>query len=252
MFTSPNRQTRSDCALCHQVAKLRHSHIVPEFFYRRIYDMPEHKFHVISTDKAVADDFGMKGYREHLLCEACEGRTGAWDDYASKFFFGDAAQLIARGQKSLHLANVSYKPFKLFLMSLLWRMHIAEGELFEQVDLGEKHGECLRLALLSDNPLGQEDYPCLVVAVLIDGRFLQDWILQPEVVRIDARRWYRLVVCGYLFAFAVASHPLPRDVSKNALAPTGELVISVEDIRQIQFLSGAFSRFQNRLQIPTS
>lgn len=249
MFTSPNRQTRSDCALCQRVAKLRHSHIVPEFFYRRIYDMPEHKFHVISTDKAVADDFGMKGYREHLLCEACEGRTGAWDDYASKFFFGDVAQLTACGQKSLHLANVSYKPFKLFLMSLLWRMHIAEGELFERVDLAERHAERLRLALLSDDPLGQEDYPCLMVAVLIDGRFRQDWMLQPNVTRFDARRWYCVVVCGYPFAFAVASHPLPRGVSKTALAPTGELVISVEDIRQIRFLSDAFTRFQDRLRI---
>ncbi len=212
--------------------------------------MPEHKFHVISTDKTVADDFGKKGYREYLLCETCEGRSGEWDDYASKVFFGDVAKPMARGQKTIRFAKVGYKIFKLFLMSLLWRMHAAEGELFSQVDLGQKHGERIRQALIAGDPLDQDDYPCLIVAVLIDGKMYHDWILQPDVARADGYRWYRFVVCGYLFNFAVSSHSLPKGVSEFSLTTRDELVVSIEDIRQIHFLKDVACRFGEAQRTP--
>jgi len=243
MFTSPNKPTRQDCALCLQIEKLRHSHIVPEFFYRRIYDQSPQRFHVISTDKNVTEDFGQKGYREYLLCESCEGKTGRWDYYASQVFYRRQHRQPEMGNRSIRFPEVSYKEFKLFLMSLLWRMQSAEGTLFSRIDLGQKHSERVRSALLIDDPLSPDDYPCFITAVMDDGQFCEDWLLQPEAARADGYRWYHLLVGGYLFSYAVASHPLPRGFSEYSLTLSNELTVRIREIRDIPFLHKTMSRF---------
>lgn len=243
MFTSPNRPTRQDCALCLRTEKLRHSHIVPEFFYRRIYDMPQHKFHVISTNSDVPDDFGQKGYREYLLCESCESKTARWDHYASQVFYRKQHRRPAAGSRSFRFSEVYYKEFKLFLVSLLWRMHSAEGAVFSKIDLGPKHSERVRNAMLNEDPLSQDDYPCFITAVMIDGQFCEDWLFQPEPTRADGHRWYHLLVAGYLFSYAVASHPLPKGLTGHSLNVNDELTVQIREMRDIPFLHETMSRF---------
>ena len=61
------------CFLCLSEATLRASHVVPEFFYKPMYD-EKHRFFTVSSDPERRDRMHQKGVRESLLCDDCEGR----------------------------------------------------------------------------------------------------------------------------------------------------------------------------------
>jgi hypothetical protein len=76
------------CALCQQDRELCASHIIPEFFYKPVYD-EKHRFYTFSTDPAdEVEGPEQKGLREHLLCKDCEGKLSAWEGYARKVIYG--------------------------------------------------------------------------------------------------------------------------------------------------------------------
>ena len=64
-------------------SELHDSHIIPEFQYATLYDT-KHRFHVVSTNSAKRDRYGQKGFREKLLCSACETTFSKWEGYAKK------------------------------------------------------------------------------------------------------------------------------------------------------------------------
>jgi hypothetical protein len=72
-------QNLGTCRLCSAPqADLRASHIVPEFFYKRVYTK-SHKFTAISKNSDDKLAIAQKGYREHLLCQACETKLSKWE-----------------------------------------------------------------------------------------------------------------------------------------------------------------------------
>lgn len=75
------------CALCHEPGELRRSHIIPEFFYKPVYD-ETHRFLQSSTDPADRVLTRQKGLREYLLCQRCETKLSGWETYASKVIKG--------------------------------------------------------------------------------------------------------------------------------------------------------------------
>ncbi|MEI8342021.1 MAG: hypothetical protein WCH43_10875 [Verrucomicrobiota bacterium] len=54
------------CRLCGLVKELQFSHIVPEWFYTRLYD-DKGRIHVLSTDESSRHKQIQKGLREYLL-----------------------------------------------------------------------------------------------------------------------------------------------------------------------------------------
>lgn len=179
------------CALCQLGKPLHNSHIIPEFFYKLIYDNL-HRFHVISTDSSKPETFGQKGVREKLLCNACEQKFGRWEKYAKEAFAEGRGIKIVRHNKHFKLENLDYRRFRLFLLSLLWRMGVSELDFFSLTDLGDKHLEKLRIALLNEDPLEPQQYPCLMSIVKIKGTVHMDWISQP--MHHKSKDGYRLVV----------------------------------------------------------
>ena len=103
--------------------------------------------------------------------------------------------------------HFDYLKFRLFLLSLLWRMGVSKLEFFEDVNLGGKHEKALRLALMSENSLDAEQYSCALIGVLIDGTFSPDLILRPKRVLGPDLHGYGIVIGGMLFQFLVMSHP---------------------------------------------
>src|SRR6185369_9966367 len=88
------------------------------------------------------------------------------------------------------------------------RLCLQQDSYFKAVDLGRKHSERLRLAILSEETLPEAEFPILLAAPLIDGQFLSDWILPPDPIRVDGNRLYRGLISGYLFSFIVGSAPI--------------------------------------------
>jgi hypothetical protein len=106
----------SICELCHGLAKLRQSHIVPSFFgaylketsatgYLRSPTAPNLRIQDLS--------------KEELLCDSCEGRFAAWEkDYKEQVF----CTVQTDG-----FTELKYGPWLLpFLVSLSWRVLVTQ------------------------------------------------------------------------------------------------------------------------------
>ena len=222
------------CALCHANVPLLNSHIIPEFFYTQIYDNL-HRFHVIPNDPAKSEKYGQKGIREKLLCEKCEQKFSRWEKYA-KETFSDGKIKIERSGKIFKLADLNYRSFKLFLLSLLWRMGVSKLKFFSLADLGSKHLEILRVALLNEDPLEPLQYPCLMSAVHINGKFYTDWISQPAHNKSGNYHCHSVVINGILFTFYVTSHAPPAIFENVCINKKNEMCVFVSDIKEIPFL----------------
>jgi len=58
------------CKLCGNPSELQNSHIIPEFFYKLIYDSNPKGFQIIPADPSKKIGFEQQGIREHLLCKS--------------------------------------------------------------------------------------------------------------------------------------------------------------------------------------
>jgi hypothetical protein len=228
-------------ALCKVNGDLQNSHIIPEFFYRLIYDAQPRRFHVVSAILSERESFQQKGLRERLLCRACEQKFGRWEHYAKAAFVDTRGVTITRHKDRITFHNLDYQQFKLFQLSLLWRMGVSTLPFFNDVALGP-HEEKLRLALLREDPLQPDQYPCWLVAVEMRGKLLRDWILEPSLIRLDGHHIYWLVITSIMFSFYVGSQPPPTAIMPLFLNKRNEMVVIVRDITDIPCLADTVQR----------
>ena len=230
------------CKLCKQTRNLRNSHILSEFLYRETYDA-KHRAHAISSEATIPEKFIQKGLRERLLCEECEQKLSIWEHYFRETF------LIGKGLKFKHVSNythvegLDYKIFRLFELSILWRMSISALDFFSEVDLGTTHEERIRSALLNEDPLRPEDYPCFHSAVLIAGKIHTDGIINPISLRHYGLRCYAIYMCGLIFIFYVGKQSPQPEIFNHCITRQGTLILSKQHAQDIPFLREAIVKF---------
>jgi hypothetical protein len=235
------------CALCRLNPDLQNSHIIPEFFFRLIYDIKPRRFHLISTEPCERERFAQKGLREPLLCRACEQKLGRWEHYAKAAFLDGKGITFTQLNDRVVLHGIDYKTFKLFQLSLLWRMSASSLPFFKDVDLGP-HQETLRQTLLNEDPLQPNHYACWLIAVQMNGDSVVDWIIEPSLARVDGHHIYWLVITGILFSFYVGSHPPPPVVAPLVLNDHNDLTIMIREIKDIPFLADFAMRLSTAIQ----
>ena len=239
---------RVKCALCQSNNPLRNSHIIPEFLYKELYD-GLHRFYVIPLDASEPERPKQKGLYEKLLCEACEQKFSVWEKYANEAFCHGIGIKIEQVGELFKLSNLDYHKFRLFLLSLLWRMSVSTQDFFELVDLGVKHEEILRLALLNETPLEQLQYPCLMSIVHNNGKLpFSQLSTQPMHMKSDGKHCYCVVISGMLFLFYVTSHSLPAILADACISKKNEMRILIKEIRSIPFLSEQVSKLGDAVQ----
>ena len=105
------------CRLCHQQGELRDSHIISEFLYASMYD-EKHRFHVVEAGEQHSS-FEQKGYRERLLCQACETKLSKWETFARGLLVGGTQLQYRREGSITWVEGIGYSRFKLFQLSIL-------------------------------------------------------------------------------------------------------------------------------------
>lgn len=225
-----NGVTRDCCALCLQKRELRLSHIIPEFFYKALalYD-EKHRFYAYSTvpEEPVAGPH-QKGFREHLLCDECEGRRNPWETYARTVIFGGVPLDCATDPQGNALAEgVDYAKFKLFSMSLLWRAGVSSLEGFNEVNLGV-HEERLRKRILDAHPGRHWEYgfSILFPPDAEAEEILSRTMFQPERLRFKSHRFYRISLGMTFWLFPVSNQMsrLESDGWRSSLFENGRFV----------------------------
>jgi hypothetical protein len=192
-----------NCKLCLEQKNLQNSHIIPEFFYKPLYD-EKHRIHVLSTTPEEKNVMEQKGVREKLLCYDCEQYFSQLEDYARKVFYGGVEIGMRNDKNKILFEDIDYTKFKLFQLSLLWRASVSTVRLFSEVSIGA-HEEKLRKMLINKNPGEYYEYGCSIIGLLMEGKRLADqMILKPESLRVDGQRFknIRKALVGQTFRFA--------------------------------------------------
>jgi hypothetical protein len=181
-----------------------------------------------------------------MLCTDCEGRFSRYEGHARQVLFGDLVAATDPGHGFGKVFQVDYVLFKLFVLSLIWRMDQSNLEYFSNVDLGP-HAEVIRAALLAENPPPEDCYPFAIIAVKLKGVFRQDMLLQPDRIRDHSRIVYRFIARGLLFAIWITKMPPPIELEAGILKADGKLFIMEQESDQIGFLTKIFGRLANAM-----
>ncbi|MBL0128799.1 MAG: hypothetical protein IPP83_15385 [Flavobacteriales bacterium] len=194
------------CRLClTPQVELQNSHIVPEFLYTRIYDV-RGRFQVF-TDPGDRPGLEQKGFREPLLCKECEVKFSLWEKYVKELLFDRAPAGIDCGDR-MEYPGVDYAKFKLFQMSLIWRMGATSLERFSNVNMGGAHLECLRDMLDRSDPGEPYEYGCWLGAISSRIHELGQVMMAPIRVRkkVLDHTCYQALLGGVFWNFFVSSH----------------------------------------------
>ena len=146
------------CKLCLQQKQLCNSHIIPEFFYKPLYDHL-HRFVALAEDPAQNNRFHQKGIQEKSLCVDCEALLCKYEKYAKEVLYDGLHARHDDQPEAFVFQNLNYDQFKLFELSILWRAGISSLPDFDEVTLGP-HAERIRSMLLNEKPGESYQYGC--------------------------------------------------------------------------------------------
>jgi hypothetical protein len=224
----------SICKLCQKPAKLKNSHVIPEFCYGPIYD-EKHRFKIVGNVPSTRRTNLQKGLREYLLCGACEQKIGDWETYVSRIFHGIDQVSGSRTGDTIVFEGLQYAPMKLFLLSLLWRAGVSTLPVFRETNVGE-HDPILRKMLLAADPGPPELYSCHICSVTLRGYRLGA-LYGPQPCYINDVLAFRMLVGGFLLIYFVSAEPLHSEITSRFLTCSGSLVVEEKEIHQIPTLN---------------
>jgi hypothetical protein len=214
------------CALClNDVPKLCRSHIIPEFFYKKIYD-DKNRFQVFShRQNGPILPPQQKGLRQRLLCSDCENVLSGWERYSKHVLFGGVELGFRDAGDHMEYVGLDYAKYKLFQLSMLWRMGVASGPGFDNVQLGPRHSERLRSMLLAQDPGEPYEYGCWMAAISSEMNPLSQVILAPTSTprKVLGHSCYRSVLGGMFWCYFVSSHMRQFNQPQMFLSKEGHL-----------------------------
>ena len=237
--------------LCSQTRRLCLSHIVPKFFVRELrfggpswfeHDLRAHRRPAVKQD----------GWKEHLLCNQCEGRIGRWEKVVAEEMQGRRGATItgevARYHGPIRLAptkrpeysyldmqNCDYAAWRLFTLSLLWRMDTSTLPELEQVELGE-HASSIKEMILEGDPGEPLDYPCFVYTLWLDGKRLKGFMSSPHETEYKGYPAFEMAFGGMGWLFIIGRDVRCTSLPAFAMSRTGQMRMMVRDGRHVNWL----------------
>ena len=240
-----------ECKLCEQEYKaLEKSHIIPEWMYKPIYS-DKHKFIEINSQNFKKLEFEQKGYRERLLCKACEGVFSKWEVNAkndleditnqdSKFL-----KVIKFSNQFIYVENINHDYFKKFILSILWRMSVSSLSQFENVKLGI-HEEIIRKLLHENSALDTLTYPIMLHQIQVSGKHYKDLIMCVEKGRLQNKYIFQsFVAYGYMFDVVISKNMFPCSIPTLLLNVAGTVPIKIIDIMSLPHDKNLLQRFND-------
>jgi hypothetical protein len=204
------------CKLCLQDKPLIKSHIIPDFYYK-IAGLYNNRHEVLTStfdDIAVGNRPRKQNSGEYevgLLCAHCDGIIiGGYETYAAKAFNGEAGTemadfILPDHSKCRRYYNLDYRNYKLFLLSILWRMSISNRPIFQNMDLGAEHNEILRQMILTGDPREIYNYPILSSHYFNDTTIVEPYILSPIQYNDGRTTKVISVLPGFIHIFIISN-----------------------------------------------
>lgn len=175
----------SICRLCGSTAKLVDSHVLPKSFFP-LGDNPK----ILNVKGEEPPKRSPKGVYDQIVCESCERKFSAPDDYA----FEVLGALKPGAEPQILTLDVDYVLLKRFVISLLWRAGISSQIFYENVTLGPFESR-LRELVRTGQPGSVDEFSFWLVRV----EEVQIGVIKPVPRRFKFTTGYRNY---FLFAFA--------------------------------------------------
>ncbi len=217
------------CKLCQKYGDLCNSHIVPEWGYAGVYDS-KHRFRSYEWIGKEYPKVEQKGYREHLLCRHCETLLSKWEAYGKSVWRLEVGKWYQCENDVRVGKGIDYKKLRLFLLSLLWRFDAASHPFTVNVALGP-HGECIRRALMSRNPLEQNRYPCIMTRIMEEGKWNQVGVRGPIKGRWYGQRAYSVAFKGIGLLYVIGHRALKDREKFACISAAGNIRMGLSEAR---------------------
>lgn len=229
---------KETCKLCNKEKELRNSHILPEFMYQNLYDPNPRRFYTLKVDlddtQKSSKKFNQKGIRERLFCQDCESKLSKYENYAAETIYGKNKKnksYIVKASETpnqqyflYEYAGFSYKEFKIFLLSILYRVVISSS--FYSPKVTDEIIEKLRIAIDSENPLDFDDFGCLLQIIKYKkSQIAGGFILDPFLTQNENSEILNILVDGFMYSFYFNSKDVSEDIKKNFLKKDGTMNI---------------------------
>ena len=158
-----------NCKLCTLDKRLVKSHIIPDFMYFGLFD-EKHFIAPLDLIEFKRKKFLPNGfYDSTILCNECDNEIiGRLESYSRIVILGGKGntenypkiekRINQLNHKYLHVVNIDYLKFKLFLLSIIWRASISKHKSFESVYLYE-HENIIGKMIYTNDPGKSFDYP---------------------------------------------------------------------------------------------
>ncbi len=133
----------------------------------------------------------------------------------------------------LRIANPPYRELRLWLLSLLWRMAIATGPIWRNVQLSEEP-DLIRELLVKETPGAANHFPVGLILPSFDGKRL-DFSFEPDVVDRESKL-VRAAFGGLLFFFELHIDATLQETDQFYLRPNQDWNIPIDDWQNIDFV----------------
>jgi hypothetical protein len=143
------------CKLCGLEKKLIEAHIIPRSFHRIDPNDKQPTRLLTNVEGRYTQKLPKGAYDSTIVCEDCERRFSAWDDYGDEIFLKswDKFEKLERHGEIIgySLPEYDYPKLKLFFMSVLWRAAVSSHVLFASINLGPRE-PILKNSILNSDP----------------------------------------------------------------------------------------------------
>lgn len=233
------KEVNGICALCLFEKRLCDSHIIPKFQWKLMYeDRSKPELIKMSLDPTEPEDKSFDEGQENLLCSQCEIHISQWEDHAARVIRKLTSEdLSDKSCKGVTL-DLDYPKFKLFILSLFWRMGVAKGQRFSGVKLGP-HAETMRQMLIDSIPGESSQYCSFLLIPRSQGKWMKEFMHSPIPFRYESHRAYSIIIHGVQFILFMSSHAPPAGIESYGLTEKGLRVHVTNDPK---FLSDIAAR----------
>ncbi len=241
------------CKLCGTLSDLRRSHIIPELCYLSTYDTKHRAIRLEAADKTRL--LIQKGIREPLLCDACEGRFSKWEGKFKQYWYGVPALPKSVLTTTQDVVGFDYSAFKLFHISILWRMGVATIRDFDTVDLGSYEPEIRRM-LLAEDPGGEDKFPFVGKVVLdVNSAVVYAFVSKPQTAVLPGHDLIYVVYAGVEWSFILADKPntsFARDMSPGSPTRAGKMTLGAVSFAECNTVRLLLEQRADQMKPPTA
>lgn len=252
------------CKLCLQEKELCNSHIIPEFMYNKIYNEKPRKFFLLkynNKDSTLSKKRPeQKGIREYLLCSECEGKLSKYEIYGEEVIYAkgkrNKAYIFSKQETPdlqfslFHYKGLNYHRFRLFLLSILWRLIICKT--FPCPHIDEVEVDRLRKAIYNENPLEYDDFGCTIQAIFYSkDKLANRFMLQPYSDIKEGKLGIFMLIDGFLYSYFIDTKTSNDKLKATFLQSDGSMIMLGRLLKNDEFLnkvvSDVFKHFGSEL-----